>query len=234
MDAKFDRVFDLIKGHQTFEKGADSEAPVHLPDADIHQPADDYLDHGDDIQMETDTGHVDSAIGDVPDIGVGHCNESGDTLKASTEEINDGGDLSGEPKSSAQFPCDVSRKDKDEGNHESDATRQDDSSNNSEGMIAQVLADIAASDIATQSVKEQDAGEHIDHIVSEKPYIAVTDAKPLSQWLLPDEFLPSQTPGKQVILHPSMSRATRPSRYKSSPYMTDFGSASGMYFIHIY
>ncbi|XP_059277517.1 uncharacterized protein LOC132031544 [Lycium ferocissimum] len=117
----------------------------------------------------------------APDIQVGIGNESGDTMKASTEEIAEGGDLSGEPKTSVERPADQTGKDT---------------------VIAQVLANIAESEMANEQVQE----ENTSSTVLEEPQAAVCNAQPLSQWLLPDEYLPSQTPGKEIILHPSVPR----------------------------
>ncbi|XP_059289695.1 uncharacterized protein LOC132043232 isoform X3 [Lycium ferocissimum] len=58
--------------------------------------------------MQTNTGHAASTEGvgmqrfDVPDIGMDHRNGSGETLKASTEELQEGGDNSGEQKESTE------------------------------------------------------------------------------------------------------------------------------------
>ncbi|XP_059288387.1 uncharacterized protein LOC132041696 [Lycium ferocissimum] len=77
-------------------KGADSAAPV--------QPAHDYIPRDPGVQMQTDTGHAASTEGvgmqqfDVPDIGMDHDNGSGETLKASTEELQESGDNSREKK----------------------------------------------------------------------------------------------------------------------------------------
>ncbi|XP_059289694.1 uncharacterized protein LOC132043232 isoform X2 [Lycium ferocissimum] len=59
--------------------------------------------------MQTNTGHAASTEGvgmqrfDVPDIGMDHRNGSGETLKASTEELQEGGDNSGEQKESTEY-----------------------------------------------------------------------------------------------------------------------------------
>ena len=90
-------------------------------------------------------------------------------------------------------------------------------------MIAQVLANIAESEMTNEQVQAEKTEENTSSTVLEEPQAPVSNAQPLSQWLLPDEYLPSQTPGKEIMLHPSVPRATRPSKYKSSPFVTDFG-----------
>ncbi|XP_059309563.1 uncharacterized protein LOC132060580 isoform X2 [Lycium ferocissimum] len=266
IDENFEKVLEHVKGKQNSEKGDDSETHVPLPDGNIHQEADDYMDHGDGIHMETDTGdvHPTEEKGLAPDIQVGIGNESGDTLKASTEEIAEGGDLSGEPKTSVERPADpteekglapdiqvgignesgdtmkasteeiaeggdlsgepktsVERPADQTGKHTVEEQKCSDDSNNFE-VIAQVLANIAESEMANEQVQEEKIEENTSSTVLEEPQAAVCNAQPLSQWLLPDEYLPSQTPGKEIMLHPSVPRATRPSKYKSSPFVTDF------------
>ncbi|XP_060210314.1 uncharacterized protein LOC132637204 [Lycium barbarum] len=108
IDKNFKKVLKHVKGKQNSEKDDDSETHVPLHDGNIHQQADDYMDHDDDIHMETNTGdvHPTEEKGIAPDIQVGIGNDSGDTLKASTEEIAEGGDHSGEPKTSVERPVD--------------------------------------------------------------------------------------------------------------------------------
>ncbi|XP_060205994.1 uncharacterized protein LOC132633527 [Lycium barbarum] len=205
IDENFEKVLEHVKGKQNSEKGDDSETHVPLPDGNIHQGADDYMDHGDGIHMETDTGDVHSTEekGLAPDIQVGIGNESGDTMKASTEEIAEGGDLSGELKTSVEHPANQTWKDTVE------EKKCSDDSNNFE-VIARVLANIAESEMANGQVQEEKTEENTSSTVLEEPQAAVCNAQPLSQWLLPDEYLPSQTPGKEIMLHPLVPRATRP------------------------
>ncbi|XP_060206390.1 uncharacterized protein LOC132634105 [Lycium barbarum] len=101
-------------------------------------------------------------------------------------------------------------------------------------MIAQVLANIAESEMINEQVHEEKTEENTSSTVLEEPQAAVCNTQPLSQWLLLDEYLPSQTPGKEIMLHPSVTRATRPSKYKSSPFVTDFGSSSGKDHVHVF
>ncbi|XP_060202845.1 uncharacterized protein LOC132631267 [Lycium barbarum] len=113
IDENFEKVLEHVKGKQNSEKDDDSKTHVPLHDGNIHQQADNYMDHGDNIHMETDTGDVHPTEihvfyillacdfykekGLAPDIQVGIGNDSGDTLKASTEEIGRG-DFSAEPR----------------------------------------------------------------------------------------------------------------------------------------
>ncbi|XP_060216699.1 uncharacterized protein LOC132644139 [Lycium barbarum] len=244
---------------KNFEKDDDSETQDPLHDGNIHQQAGDYMDHGDDIHMETDTGdvHPTEEKGLAPDIQVGIGNDSGDTLKASTEEITEGGDLSGEPKTSVErsadpteekglapdIQVDIGNESGDtmeasteeiaeggdisgepktsverSGKHTVEEQKCSDDSNNSE-MIAQVLANIAESVMTNEQFHAEKTEENTSSTVLEEPQAAVCNAQPLSQWLLPDEYLPSQTPGKEIMLHPSVTRATHPSKYKSSPFV---------------
>ncbi|XP_060182432.1 uncharacterized protein LOC132612109 [Lycium barbarum] len=262
IDKNFEKVLEHVKGKQNSEKDDDSETHVPLHDGNIHQQADDYMDHGDDIHMETDTGDVHPTEGLAPDTQVGISNDSGDTLKASTEEIAEGGDLSGEPKTSVEHPADPTEQDcslllacvflkekglapdiqvdignesgdtmeasteeiaeggdlsgepktsvERSGKHTVEEQKCSDESNNSE-MIAQVLANIAESEMTNEQVHAEKTEENTSSTVLEEPQAAVCNAQPLSQWLLPDEYLPSQTPGKEIMLHPSITRAIRPS-----------------------
>ncbi|XP_060182576.1 uncharacterized protein LOC132612297 [Lycium barbarum] len=272
IDKNFKKVLEHVKGKQNSEKDDDSETHVPLHDGNIHQQTDDYMDHGDDIHMETHTGdvHPTEEKGLAPDIQVGIGNDSGDTLKASTKEIAEGGDHSGEPKTSVERPVDPTEEkgiamdiQVDIGNESGDTMEASteeiaeggdlsgepktsversgkhtmeekkcfDDSNNSE-MIAQVLANIAESEMTNEQVHAEKIEENTSSTVLEEPQAAICNAQPLSQWLLPDEYLPSQTPRKDIVLHPSVTRATRPSKYKSSPFVTDFGSSSGKNHVH--
>ncbi|XP_060210664.1 uncharacterized protein LOC132637619 [Lycium barbarum] len=227
IDKNFKKVLEHVKGKQNSEKDDDSETHVPLHDGNIHQQADDYMDHGDDIHMETDTGdvHPTEEKGLAPDIQVGIGNDSGDTLKASTEEIAEGGDHAGEPKTSVERPVDpteekgiapdiqvdignesgdtmeASTEDIPEGGdlsgepktsversgkHTMEEQKCSDDSNNSE-MIAQVLANIAESEMTNEQVHAEKTEENTSSTVLEEPQAAVCNAQPLSQWLLPDE-----------------------------------------------
>ncbi|XP_060216301.1 uncharacterized protein LOC132643785 [Lycium barbarum] len=251
IDKIFKKVLEHVKGKQNSEKDDDSKTHVPLHDGNIHQQVDDYMDHGDDIHMETDTGdvHPTEEKGLAPDIQVGIGNDSGDTLKASTEEIAEGGDHSREPKTSVErlvdpteekgiapdIQVDIGNESGDtmeasteeiaeggdlsgepktsverSGKHTTEEKKCSDDSNNSE-MIAQVLANIAESEMTNEQVHAEKTEENTSSTVLEEPQAAVCNAQPLSQWLLPDEYLPSQTPGKEIMLHPSVTRATRPS-----------------------
>ncbi|XP_060216863.1 uncharacterized protein LOC132644290 [Lycium barbarum] len=260
IDKNFKKVLEHDKGKQNSEKDDDSETHVPLHDGNIHQQADDYMDHDDDIHMETDTGdvHPTEEKGLAPDIQVSISNDIGDTLKASTEEIAEGGDHSGEPKTSVERPVDptegiapdiqvdignesgetmeasteeiaeggdlsgepktsVERS----GKHTMEEQKRYDDSNNSE-MIAQVLANIAESEMTNEQVHAEKTEENTSSTVLEEPQAVVCNAQPLSQWLLPDEYLPSQTPGKEIMLHPSVTRATRPSSSSGKNHVHGF------------
>ncbi|XP_060169343.1 uncharacterized protein LOC132600294 [Lycium barbarum] len=262
IDKNFEKVLEHVKGKKNSEKDDDSETHVPLHDGNIHQQDDDYMDHGDDIHIETDTGdvHPTEEKGLAPDIQVGIGNDSGDTLKASTEKIAEGGDLSGEPKTSVERPADPTEEkglapdiqvdignESDDtmeasteeiaeggdlsgepktsvehsGKHTVEEQKCSDDSNNSE-MIAQVLANIAESEMTNEKVHAEKTEENTSSTVLEEPQAAVCNAQPLSQWLFPDEYLPSQTPGKEIMLHPSVTRATRPS------------SSSGKDHVHVF
>ncbi|XP_060190413.1 uncharacterized protein LOC132619570 [Lycium barbarum] len=226
IDKNFKKVLKHVKGKQNSEKDDDNETHVPLHDDNLHQQVDDYMDHGDDIHMETDTG---DKKGLAPDIRVGIGNDSGNTLKASTEEIAEGGDHSGEPKTSVERPVDPTEEkgitpviQVDIGNESGD-TMEASTEEIAEEMIAQVLAKIAESEMTDEQVHAEKIEENTSSTLLEEPQAAVCNAQPLSQWLLPDEYLPSQTPGKEIMLHSSVTRATCPSKYKSSPFVTDFG-----------
>ncbi|XP_060211701.1 uncharacterized protein LOC132639256 [Lycium barbarum] len=262
IDKNFKKVLEHVKGKQNSKKEDDSETHVPLHDGNIHQQADDYMDHGDDIHMETDTGdlHPTEEKGLESDVQVGIGNDSGDTLKASTEEIAEGGDHSGEPKTSVERPVDpteekgiapdiqvdicnesgdtmeASTEDIAEGGdlsgepktsversgkHTMEEQKCSDDSNNSE-MIAQVLANIAESEMTNEQVHAEKTKENTSSTVLEEPQTAVCNAQPLSQWLLPDEYLPRQTPGKEIMLHPSVTRATRPSSSSGKNHVHGF------------
>ncbi|XP_059281050.1 uncharacterized protein LOC132034698 [Lycium ferocissimum] len=156
-------------------------------------------------------------------------NGSGDTVKVSTEEILEGGDLSGEQKISDECPAVETAKETVEEKKESD------DSNDTE-VIAQVLADIAKNDPKEQVTPQKNVGNtSFNDFVD--PGAKVCDVQPIYEWLLPDEALPSQTPGKEIakgeetekgiILHPSVPRTIRPEKYHASPWCTEFGSNSG-------
>ncbi|XP_059295636.1 uncharacterized protein LOC132048973 [Lycium ferocissimum] len=265
IDKNFKKVLEHVKGNQNSEKDDDSETQVPLHDGNLHQqvmitwtmvtiltwrrygrrvlPSDIQVgignDSGDTLKASTEeiaeggdhSGEQKTSVerpvdpteekGIAPDIQFDIGNESGDTMEASTEEIAEGGDLSGEPKTSVERA----------GKHTMEEKKCSDDSNNSE-MIAQVLANIAKSEMTNEQVQAEKPEENTSSTVLEEPQAAVSNAQPLSQWLLPDEYLPSQTPGKEIMLHPSVTRATRPSKYKSSPFVTDFGSSSGKNHVH--
>ncbi|XP_060190352.1 uncharacterized protein LOC132619469 [Lycium barbarum] len=204
IDKNFKKVLKHVKGKQNSEKDDDSETHVPLHDGNLHQQADDYMDHGDDIHMETDTGdvHPTEEKSLAPDIQVGISTDSGDTLKASTEEIAEGGDHSGEPKTSVERPekgiapviqVDIGNESGDtmeasteeiaeggdisgepktsverSGKHTMEKQKCSDDSNNSE-MIAQVLANIAESEMTDEQVHTEKTEENTSSTVLEEP-----------------------------------------------------------------
>ncbi|XP_060193308.1 uncharacterized protein LOC132622675 [Lycium barbarum] len=169
------RFWNMSKGIK-IQQSDDSGTHVPLPDGTIHQAADDYIDHEDGIRMETDTVDVHSTKekGLALDIQVGIGNESGDRVKVSTEEIVEEGDLSGEPKTSVERPADQT------GKYTMEEKKHFDDSNNSE-VIAQVLANIAESEMANEQVQEEKTGQNTSSTVLEEPQAAVCNAQPLSQ-----------------------------------------------------
>ncbi|XP_060200199.1 uncharacterized protein LOC132628438 [Lycium barbarum] len=145
IDENFEKVLEHVKGNQDSEKGGDSETHVPLPDGNVHQAVDDYMDHGDGIHMETDTGDVHST------------------------KIVEGGDLSGEPKTSVEHPADQTGKDTvEEKKHSND-------SNNFE-VIAQVLANTAESEMANEQVQEEKTEKNTSSTVLEEPQATVSSS----------------------------------------------------------
>ncbi|XP_060170482.1 uncharacterized protein LOC132601413 [Lycium barbarum] len=218
IDKNFKKVLEHVKGKQNSEKDDDSETHIPLHDGNIHQQPDDYMDHGDDIHMETDTGDVhptEHAVhcfpyvfvycfwtsstntfyekGLAPDIQVGIGNDSGDTLKASTEEIallacvffkekgiapdiqvdigNESGDTMEASTEEIAEGGDLSGEPKTSaersGKHTMEEQKCSDDSNNSE-MIAQVLANIAELEMTNEQVHaeitEENTSSTIDPI----------------------------------------------------------------------
>ncbi|XP_060200210.1 uncharacterized protein LOC132628447 [Lycium barbarum] len=203
MNENFAKVFEYMKVNQTTEKGANSAAPV--------QPADEYIPREAGVQMQTDTGHAELTEGvgmqqfDVPDIGMDHRNESGETLKASTEELQQGGDNSGEQKESTkyinEFPDDTV------------SVKSPVVSANS-ADIAEVLADISRTGWSSGPSHDKSAVLQEDRPICEKEPNVGENVIPLSQFLLPDELFPSQTPERRMVLHPSVARNRRPTGSK--------------------
>ncbi|XP_059288606.1 uncharacterized protein LOC132041952 [Lycium ferocissimum] len=112
--------------------------------------------------MQTDTGHAASTEGvgmqqfDVPDIGMLHGNGSGETLKASTEEIQESGDNSGEQKESTEY---IVQFPKDANSDKSPVV----SANSTD--IAEVLADISHTGFSSGPSHDKSVVQHEDRSV---------------------------------------------------------------------
>ncbi|XP_060210337.1 uncharacterized protein LOC132637235 [Lycium barbarum] len=203
INENFAKVFEYTKVNQTTKKSADEYIP---------------RDAG--VQMQTDTGHAASTEGvgmqqfDVPDIGMDRRNESGETLKESTEELQEGGDNFGEQKESTicidqihlteyivEFPEDTV------------SVKSPVLSANS-ADIAEVLADISRTGWSSGPSHDKSAVLQEDRSIFETPPKVGENVIPLSQFLLPDELLPSQTPERRMVLHPSVARNRRPTGSK--------------------
>ncbi|XP_059318572.1 uncharacterized protein LOC132068838 isoform X2 [Lycium ferocissimum] len=162
---------------------------------------------------------------EVPDIVLTGENLRADTRKPSTEEINQA----------------------DEG-----------SFNSTEGMVAEMLIELPLEIRVPEAGAGIQAGDITDHSILETPP-RFDDNITKSQWLIPDEMLPSQIgssgfsvfhqTGHKGFVMPVMSadkgiqeavinaevviaqpdviptRIVKPSKYFSSPYMTNYGSA---------
>ncbi|XP_060170768.1 uncharacterized protein LOC132601719 [Lycium barbarum] len=218
MDHDDDIHMETDKGdvHPTKEKGLapDIQVGIGNDSGDTLKASTEEIAEGGDHSGEPKTSverPVDPTEGIAPDIQVDIGNESGDTMEASTEEIAEGGDLSGEPKTSVERS----------GKQTMEEKKCSDDSNNSE-MIAQVLENIAESEMTNEQVHAEKTEENTSSTVLEEPQAAVCNAQPLSQWLLPDEYLPSQTPGKEIMLHPSVTRTTRPSSSSGKNHVHGF------------
>ncbi|XP_059295388.1 uncharacterized protein LOC132048708 [Lycium ferocissimum] len=105
MDEKLTKLLKNKKLNQNSEKGADSETHAQFRDENIPHAGDAYMDHDDGIQMDTTTIHVSFPEGDRHEKQADNGNGSDDTVKVSTEEILEEGDLSGEQKISDECPC---------------------------------------------------------------------------------------------------------------------------------
>ncbi|XP_059289693.1 uncharacterized protein LOC132043232 isoform X1 [Lycium ferocissimum] len=171
--------------------------------------------------MQTNTGHAASTEGvgmqrfDVPDIGMDHRNGSGETLKASTEELQEGGDNSGEQKESTEYIVQFLEDTVSDKSPVVSAKSAD---------IAEVLADISRTGWSSGPSHDKSVVLQEDRPIFETPPKVGENVIPLSQFLLLDELFPSQTPERRMILHPSVAQNRRPSKYQVS-----HDSASGKY-----
>ncbi|XP_059298333.1 uncharacterized protein LOC132051043 [Lycium ferocissimum] len=165
MDDNFKKLFEAIKGNNSVDKAADSEAPVHQTDAGLQLTPEENLRHDSTIQTSPPKHDDDSNKGvapmlheEVPDIVVTGGNLSADTRKASTEEINWA----------------------DEG-----------SFNSTEGMVAEMLVELPLETREPEAGAGIQAGDITDHSNLETPP-RFDDNITKSQWLIPDEMLPRQ------------------------------------------
>ncbi|XP_060211348.1 uncharacterized protein LOC132638513 isoform X2 [Lycium barbarum] len=164
--------------------------------------------------------------GEMPDIGVTYGNESGDTLKASTEEIQDGGDISAEHRQSekvgVQHPADTTINVPDVVYGATTGIQKDEYVNSIEGMVAKVLSEIPLAVVFPQDVVEKEVGDRVGYSNIKTPPKPNENVQPLSEFLLPDEMLPSQIGETRIIVHPSVARARKPSKHQISPFMTNY------------
>ncbi|XP_059309927.1 uncharacterized protein LOC132061068 [Lycium ferocissimum] len=211
MDEKLTKLLKNKKLNQNSEKGADSETHPQFRDENIHQAGDAYMDHDDGIQMDTTTVHVSFPEGDDHEKQADNDNGSGDSVKVSTEEILEGGNLSGEQKILDECPAVETAK---------------------ETVLADIAKEHPKEQVTPQkNVRNTSFNDFVD------PGAKVCDVQPISEWYLPNEAWPSQTPGKEIakeeeteketILHPSVPRTIWPGKYQTSPWCTEFGSSSG-------
>ncbi|XP_060211631.1 uncharacterized protein LOC132639170 [Lycium barbarum] len=232
MDDNFKKLFEAIKVNNSADKAADSEAPEHQTDAGLQLTPEENLRHDSTIQTSPPKHDDESIKGvgpklheEVPEIVVTAGNLRADTRKASSEEIN----------------------------------RTDEGSfNSTEGMVAEMLIELPLETRVPEAGAGIQPGDITDHSILETPH-RFDENITKSQWLIPDEMLPSQIgssglsvfhqTGHKGFVMPVMStdkgiqqpvinaevviaqpdviptRIVKPSKYFSSPYMTNYGSA---------
>ncbi|XP_060182440.1 uncharacterized protein LOC132612121 [Lycium barbarum] len=232
MDDNFKKLFEAIKVNNSADKAADSEAPEHQTDAGLQLTPEENLRHDSTIQTSPPKHDDESIKGvgpklheEVPKIVVTAGNLRADTRKASSEEIN----------------------------------RADEGSfNSTEGMVAEMLIELPLETRVPEAGAGIQPGDITDHSILETPH-RFDENITKSQWLIPDEMLPSQIgssrlsvfhqTGHKGFVMPVMSadkgiqqpvinaevviaqldviptRIVKPSKYFSSPYMTNYGSA---------
>ncbi|XP_060170343.1 uncharacterized protein LOC132601259 [Lycium barbarum] len=232
MDDNFKKLFEAIKVNNSADKAADSEAPEHQTDVGLQLTPEENLRHDSTIQTSPPKHDDESIKGvgpklheEVPEIVVTAGNLRADTRKASSEEIN----------------------------------RADEGSfNSTEGMVAEMLIELPLETRVPEAGAEIQPGDITDHSILETPH-RFDENITRSQWLIPDEMLPSQIgssglsvchqTGHKGFVMPVMSadkgiqqpvinaevviaqpdviptRIVKPSKYFSSPYMTNYGSA---------
>ncbi|XP_060170976.1 uncharacterized protein LOC132601948 [Lycium barbarum] len=232
MDDNFKKLFEAIKVNNSADKATDSEAPEHQTDAGLQLTPEENLRHVSTIQTSPPKHDDESIKGvgpklheEVPEIVVTAENLRADTRKASSEEIN----------------------------------RADEGSfNSTEGMVAEMLIELPLETRVPEAGAGIQSGDITDHSILETPH-RFDENISKSQWLIPDEMLPSQIgssglsvfhqTGHKGFVMPVMSadkgiqqpvinaevviaqpdviptRIVKPSKYFSSPYMTNYGSA---------
>ncbi|XP_060216438.1 uncharacterized protein LOC132643919 [Lycium barbarum] len=232
MDDNFKKLFEAIKVNNSADKAADSEAPEHQTDAGLQLTPEENLRHDSTIQTSPPKHDDESIKGvgpklheEVPEIVVTAGNLRADTRKASSEEINRA----------------------DEGFF-----------NSTEGMVAEMLIELPLETRVPEAGAGIQPRDITDHSILETPH-RFDENITKSQWLIPDEMLPSQIgssglsvfhqTGHKGFVMPVMSadkgiqqpvinaeiviaqpdviptRIVKPSKYFSSPYMTNYGSA---------
>ncbi|XP_060170390.1 uncharacterized protein LOC132601306 [Lycium barbarum] len=254
IDDKFKKVVEAIKGNQTSEKAADSEAPVNQYEVSIQYSHEfnqeqQYAKETSTVKVGMDENKLAGTMltGDVSGVGMLRSTHSGDTLRASTEEIQGSGETPPKPTQPQGEAVIVHT-------HVSDPAVQQGGVNDdaefsaSEQMVAELLIQCPLATVIPLGPPAIQVNDQADAYMFKTPQSSkVENVVPNSQWLIPDDELPSQlgvqpTTGqglaaeipqpsienteRRIIVHPSVVRDRKPSKYTVSPFMPNYSSAS--------
>ncbi|XP_060214092.1 uncharacterized protein LOC132641211 [Lycium barbarum] len=207
------QAIEAIKGNKDSEKGAARESTFQQHDNGIHNKSP--------IQNGSYTTHF-STEGLVGDVGVNEVNSTGDTLRDSTQEIQGPGDILGYYVEPEPFGSQIPIKTADVIVVTPAAIPINEGSN----MLVHdnIVQGVSSSSFCAGTDHSNQVTPH--NVVVEFEGIHVgKEQEHVPQYELADEFLPTQNTITKIVM--TLRKERRPGPLQMSPYMTNFGSASG-------
>ncbi|XP_060200847.1 uncharacterized protein LOC132629132 [Lycium barbarum] len=207
------QAIEAIKGNRDSEKGAARESTFQQHDNGIHNKSP--------IQNGSYTTHFPTE-GLVGDVGVNEVNSTGDTLRDSTQEIQGPGDILGDYVEPEPFGSQIPIKTADVIVVTPAAIPINEGSN----MLVHdnIVQGVSSSSFCAGTDHSNQVTPH--NVVVEFEGIHVgKEQEHVPQYELADEFLPTQNTITKIVM--TLRKERRPGPLQMSPYMTNFGSASG-------
>ncbi|XP_060210483.1 uncharacterized protein LOC132637411 [Lycium barbarum] len=218
IDDNFKKVVEAIKGNQTSEKATDSEAPVNQYEVDIQYSHE----FNQEQQYAKETSTVKDGIdenklagtmltGDVSGVGMRRSRQSGDTLKASTEEIQGSGETPPKPTQPqgeavivhTHVPVPTVQQGGVNDNAEFSASEQ---------MVAELLIQCPLATVIPFGPPAIQVNDQSDPYMFKTPQSSkVENIVPNSQWLILDDELPSQLGVQPTTGQGSVAEIAQPS-----------------------